>query len=292
MAALSLVSGVAEGGEGVSTSTYRAIAEELRAAILRGDYRPGDTIPKRTELMATYGVSTTTVRQAIAVLRAEGLVAPIRRRGTIVRDRTPVRLSMARHTDVLTSPGDRGPWETACAQLGVPGRTEIVTVDQRPADTQVAGRLGIAEGAPVVYRLQHMYAGEQVGQLQETWLPLNLVEGTPLAGVGKVVGGIYRGLTAIGHPPLSAEESVTSRMPTREEAETLSLDLGSPVLTIDRITRGWDGHALALARAVIAGDRAQLHYHQTFPPHQPGDPMTNTPLPPTGSRRSGSEVPE
>ncbi|MGH3777335.1 MAG: GntR family transcriptional regulator [Pseudonocardiaceae bacterium] len=249
----------------MATSSYREIAGDLRAAILRGDYRPGDTIPKRAELMATYGVSTTTVRQAIALLRTEGLVAPIRRRGTIVRDRTPVRLSVARYTDVLASPGDRGPWETACAQQGVPGRTEIVAVDQRPADRHVAARLGIPEGAPVVYRLQHMYAGEQVGQLQETWLPLTLVEGTPLASAGKVVGGIYRALSAIGHPPVSASESVTSRMPTRAEAETLSLDLGSPVLAIDRITRGHDGHALALAHAVIAGDRVQLHYDQTFP---------------------------
>ncbi|MGH3427531.1 MAG: GntR family transcriptional regulator [Pseudonocardiaceae bacterium] len=249
----------------MSTSTYREIAGNLRAAILRGDYRPGDTIPKRAELMVIYGVSTTTVRQAIAVLRAEGLVAPIRRRGTIVRDRTPVRLSVARYTDVLAGPGDRGPWETACDQLGIPGRTEIVTVDQRPADTHVASRLGIPQGTPVVYRLQHMYAGQQVGQLQETWLPLTLVEGTPLAGAGKVVGGIYRALTTIGHPPASAEESVTSRMPTRAEAETLSLDLGSPVLAIDRITHGQDGHTLALAQAVIAGDRVQLHYNQTFP---------------------------
>ncbi|MGH3718265.1 MAG: UTRA domain-containing protein [Pseudonocardiaceae bacterium] len=140
-----------------------------------------------------------------------------------------------------------------------------MTVDQRPADTHVASRLGIPQGTPVVYRLQHMYAGQQVGQLQETWLPLTLVEGTPLAGAGKVVGGIYRALTTIGHPPASAEESVTSRMPTRAEAETLSLDLGSPVLAIDRITHGQDGHTLALAQAVIAGDRVQLHYNQTFP---------------------------
>jgi DNA-binding GntR family transcriptional regulator len=185
--------------------------------------------------------------------------------GTIVRDRTPVRLSMARYSDVLADPGDRGPWETACAQQGVPGRTEIVTVDRRPADTHVAAQLGIPEGALVVYLLQHMYAGEQVGQLQEAWLPLALVKETPLAAASKIVGGIYRALTATGHPPASAQESVTSRMPTRAEAETLSLDLGSPVLAIDRVTRGQDGHALVLAHAVIAGDRVRLHYDQTFP---------------------------
>lgn len=80
----------------------------------------------------------------------------------------------------------------------------------------------------LVYRRQHMYAGEQVGQLQETWLPQALVDKTTLAAAGKIVGGIYRALTASGAPPASAEESVTSRMPTRAEAETLSLDLGSP----------------------------------------------------------------
>jgi hypothetical protein len=44
------------------------------------------------------------------------------------------------------------------------------------------------------------------------------------------------------------------------------LDLGSPVLAIDRTTYGRDGHPLALAHAVIAGDRAHLHYDHTFPP--------------------------
>lgn len=221
--------------------------------------------------MARYGVSTTTIRQAIALLRTEGLVVPIRRRGTVVRDRTPVRLSVNRHAEVLARPGDRGPWESACAQQGVPGRTEIITVYQRQADVRVAGQLGIPQGAPVVYRRQHMYAGEQVGQVQETWLSLALVEGTALASAGKVVGGIYRALSAIGHPPMAAKETVTARMPTREEADTLSLDLGSPVLALERITWGHGDLVLALTHAVTAGDRVQFQYDQAFPVTPAGD---------------------
>lgn len=180
--------------------------------------------------------------------------------------------------DVLAGPGDRGPWETACDQQGVRGRTDIVTVDQRQADPRIASQLGIPQGAPVIYRRQHMYAGKQIGQLQETWLPLPLVEGTPLAGTAKVVGGIYRALTAIGHSPTTAEEFVTSRMPTREEAETLSLDLGSPVLAIERITRGRDDRVLAVAHAAVAGDRVQLQYGQTFPAATPtGDARPQVP---------------
>ncbi len=246
---------------------YRDVAHDLRVAIARGDYPPGETIPTEVELSAQYGVNRTTARRAVALLRAEGLVAPVRRRGTVVRDRTPVRLSVARYSEVLARPGNRGPWETACEQQNVPPRTEIMSVGQRSADAHLAGQLNTPEGAPVVYRLQHMYAGEQVAQLQETWLPLALAEGTPLASTGKIVGGIYRALTSAGYPPTSAEEFVTSRMPTFDEAETLSLDLGSPVLAIRRLTRGRDGQGLALTHAVLAGDRVELHYDQTF--HQP-----------------------
>jgi GntR family transcriptional regulator len=244
---------------------YRDIADALRAAITRGDYRPGQTIPTLEELQDQYGVGKETVRRAVAVLRTEGLVAPIRRRGTVVRDRTPVRLTVARYRDVLAVPGDLGPWETAAAHQGVPGRTDLISVDQIGADEEVAALLEVQPGTPMVRRLQHMLAGDQVAQIQQTWLPEALVTDTPLASSGKIVGGIYRAMTTLGHPPAAAQETVTSRMPTQEEAETLHLDLGSPLLTVTRVTRNTAGAPLMLTRAVMAGDRVQLVYDQAFP---------------------------
>jgi GntR family transcriptional regulator len=39
---------------------WQDIADTLRDAITRGDYPPGDTIPKETELMATYAAGRET----------------------------------------------------------------------------------------------------------------------------------------------------------------------------------------------------------------------------------------
>ena len=52
---------------------------------------PGSTLPKQDDLAAEFGVNVKTVRNAVALLEAEGLVTPVRRRGTVVRERPPMR---------------------------------------------------------------------------------------------------------------------------------------------------------------------------------------------------------
>jgi GntR family transcriptional regulator len=74
---------------------WHDIADALRDAMTRGDYPPGSTIPKETELMATQGAGREIVRRAVIQLTAEGLVEPVRRRGTVVRVR-PARRPVSR----------------------------------------------------------------------------------------------------------------------------------------------------------------------------------------------------
>lgn len=253
---------------GLTTMTgYRDIADDLRGGITRGEYAPGETVPTLGELQVRYGVGKETARRAVATLRAEGLVVPIRRRGTVVRDRSPVRidLDISRHADVLANPGALGPWEAACTRQGLPGRTNVVSVTEQAAEATLAARMSVPPGTMLVRRRQHLLAGEDVTQIQHTWLPLTLAAGTPLEGGGKITGGLYRTLASLGHAPATATETVTSRMPTREEAETLHLDVGSPVLAVERLTRNRSGTVVALTRAVLVGDRVQLTYGQDLP---------------------------
>lgn len=70
---------------------YRELAGVLRAAIHEGQYAPGSTLPKQDELAAEHGVNIKTVRQAIRLLESEGLVTAVRRRGTVVRSRPPMK---------------------------------------------------------------------------------------------------------------------------------------------------------------------------------------------------------
>jgi len=244
----------------VTTPRYREIADELRQAIKSGAYQPGDVIPKEKELMARYKASRPIVRQAIGLLRDEGLLMTIRRRGTVVR-RPPVRLELSRYNRVLgPERGGLGPWETSCKEQGVPGEMKPISVTQESAACRVAEWLEIPEGETVVRRSRHAIADGQVAQIQDAWYPLDIVEGTPLASAEKVVGGAYRALAAIGHRPSVVTERVIARAATPEEAQTMRLGPSVPVLEIWRQTRDQDGRAVEVLRVVADANRSELLY--------------------------------
>jgi len=52
---------------------YEQVASQLREAILDGALKPGDELPAERELCAQFGVSRTTVREALRALQAQGL---------------------------------------------------------------------------------------------------------------------------------------------------------------------------------------------------------------------------
>lgn len=240
-------------------TAYERVARDLRAAILRGDYAPGETIPRSVDLATRYGLSRWTIRQAIALLEREGLVTPVRRRGTVVRDRRAVRIPWSIYSSA-TAPSTRGPWERACDALGVDGHAELVGVERRGAPADVAAALGVDEGDPVVCRRRHMWARDQVAQVQAAWYPLALVDGTPLAEDATIGGGAYGALAAAGLAPASADVTVTARTPTLDERDVLGLGVGSPVLVVDRVTRDRRGRAVEVLRAVADADRVALVY--------------------------------
>ncbi|MEU0493760.1 GntR family transcriptional regulator [Nocardiopsis sp. NPDC006139] len=239
---------------------YEEVAQDLREAINRGDYKPGETIPHQRKLAEQYGVSLYTVREAVSLLQSEGLITPIRRKGTVVRDRTTVRIPLTRYSKVLAPGGAKGPWEQACADQGVSGHAEVVSVERIAAEESIAEALDVAPGTPVVYRQRHMWAGPQVAQIQKAWMPLALVDGTPLAEEAKVEGGVYGALIALGHSPTATTETVTAQQPTPEDIEVMKLAPSTPVLVIERITYGEDGRVLEVLRSIGDADRVQAVY--------------------------------
>jgi len=55
---------------------YLQVAAQLREAILDGRFAPGDRLPTERELTREFGVSRTSVREALRALEAQGFVAP------------------------------------------------------------------------------------------------------------------------------------------------------------------------------------------------------------------------
>lgn len=63
------------------------VIEAIGRAIVGGTYRPGDLLPREAELTEEHGVSRTSVREAMKVLAAKGLVDIRPKIGTRVRPR-------------------------------------------------------------------------------------------------------------------------------------------------------------------------------------------------------------
>ncbi len=241
---------------------YREIAAALRAAIENGDYQPGSRIPTEHDLAQQYAVSRETIRRALAVLKSAGLLTTATSQGTTV-SRPPVRLFVTRYAAVADPDrpqADLGPWETACAQQGISGRTEVLAVQRVQASPPLAARLHVPEGAELVHRARRMWADDEVAQVQDSWMPAAVVEGTPLADHAKVTGGVYAALSAAGVDLAAVTEEVTARVPTGDEQRRMRLGDAVPVLEIWRITRDGDGRVVEVLRTVANARRSALVY--------------------------------
>ena len=67
-----------------SMPLYTQIRETLRNRILAGTYKSHECMPSENELVAAFGVSRVTVRQALNDLKSEGLIFKIHGKGTFV----------------------------------------------------------------------------------------------------------------------------------------------------------------------------------------------------------------
>jgi GntR family transcriptional regulator len=69
------------------TPVYVQLAELLRERIEAGDLPPGSTLPSESRLGQEYGIGRDAVRNAIALLRSEGMVSTMKGQPTRVRER-------------------------------------------------------------------------------------------------------------------------------------------------------------------------------------------------------------
>lgn len=249
---------------------YRELADVLRDAIQRGEYPPGSTLPKQDEIAAAHEVNIKTVRQAVRVLEAEGLVTPVRRRGTVVRQRPPMRrLGTERYAKskwkfgLVAFAADR---EASGREWKPTDQTQQVRLIQ--ADAEVAAAFGLEEGAPVYERARLVKDGDTPTHTLTSYYRPEDVEGTPIVDpspgpAGR--GGGFAVLTLQGLEPDTMTENVYARMPTKDEAELLQLPAGEPVMILQRQTFTRDGRIVEFARGTHAASRFSWSYTFKIP---------------------------
>ncbi|QYN22723.1 GntR family transcriptional regulator [Amycolatopsis sp. DSM 110486] len=238
---------------------FRQVAADLREKITAGQYAPGEQLPSERELVDAYGVSRPTVREAVNMLRSEGLVTSEHGRGVFVRPPASIQRIGRSRLSREARERNRGAFLADAAARGfTPSSSVKIRFEQ--ADARAAAHLAIDEGTEITVRDRVMRADGLVVQLAVSRLPRQFTRGTAIEEVDTGSGGAYARLEEAGHTLGSFVEHVGARMPTPDEASLLQLADGVPVITVTRVAYGTDGTPLEMNDMVLAADRYELSY--------------------------------
>jgi GntR family transcriptional regulator len=238
---------------------YRQIADQLRNAITRGEFTPGAKLPSERVLMDRYQTSRVTVRQAIAVLGAEGLIDVEHGRGVFVRSRPPLRRLGRERLGRREREAGKGAFLSDAMAAGREASAEV-EVARGVAPPEVAERLHLSQGDQVLIRRRRMLADGKPVQLATSYLPLQLVEGTQIEQADTGTGGTYARLEELGHRLGRFQEDLSARMPLPDEARALRLGAGVPVIRVVRTAFDEQGAPVEVNEMVLAADRYELTY--------------------------------
>jgi DNA-binding GntR family transcriptional regulator len=234
---------------------YLRIAHALSDEIAAGVYRAGDQLPTEPQLRAQYGVSPVTVRRAINILLDRGLVTTTQGKGTFVRsmDMGEAIFRLQEITDVWADDDS----------------VEVQLLEARilPADEQVADKLELATGAPVVflrrlvqrkgmpliYQLEHVTYDER-RPLVEAQLQVTSLEGLLRS---PQVEGVLSGRLTIQAVSLEAEA-----------ANALRVALGSPAFSLEGLFLDFDARPVSWGRFFCRADQFRLTTNMGVTPRQ------------------------
>jgi GntR family transcriptional regulator len=145
----------------IPTPLYYQLLIILKEKIEKGVWKPGDTIPTEQELMEQYGISRSTIRQAILSLVNDGYLHREKSKGTIVSSPN----GRMRFVGSLISFSDE------MDSKKIPHYSHILNQQIIPADEQVAGKFNIKTGSPVYYLKRVRYINERPFLIDEHFIP-------------------------------------------------------------------------------------------------------------------------
>ncbi|MGP7999980.1 MAG: GntR family transcriptional regulator [Streptosporangiaceae bacterium] len=224
-----------------SLPLWYQLAQSLRAAILGAGQDGATRLPTEVALARHYGVSLSTVRQALGALAADGLITRHRRRGTFVN---PAALR-SRALRVLGS-ADAVLAQQASDEVRVLGR------DQVPAAATPAARLGITGPAVLIRRLR-LDGGEPVSYAENYLRPEHAAQISDGDLAQAPVTKLLRDALAL--PLTRIDNEVSARTADAGLAALLQVGVLSPVLLSENVTYAAGSVPVDVARIHYRGDR-------------------------------------
>jgi GntR family transcriptional regulator len=226
------------------------VAQHLEHSIADGALPQGSLLDNEIVMAERLGISRPTMRRAMEQLVDQGLI--VRRRGIgtrVVQPKVRRPLELTSLHDDLSSSGQQP-------------ATAVLRFETVGSDAEVASRLGLDEGAPVVHLERLRSAREQPIARMTNWLPVDVVgfDEEDLA-----TDGLYDLLRRSGVHLHSATQTVGARVATAAEARALGESRGAALLTMERDTLDDKGRIVEFASHLYAASRYSFEINLVSP---------------------------
>lgn len=226
---------------------YYQLVEILSEKIDSGELQPGEPIPSELQLQEQYGISRTTVRQAIARLVVAGKLRTAQGKGTFVAEP-----KVEETVETITSLSQQ------LLSRNIKPGTRVLGLAVMSPSPRVAEALNLSQQSAVVRLERLRLADDEPLGVSVAYLPIDLVPG--LAEKGLNNESLYEVLEGeFGLVLQEADESVSASAATEREAQLLGIPAGAPVLLVTRTTYLADGHPIEHSRTVFRADRYRYY---------------------------------
>lgn len=225
---------------------YQQLRDDLVQRIAAGEWAPGAAIHTEAELSAAYEVSTGTLRKAIDLLVAEGVLTRSQGKGTFVR-RPRFDSSLFRFFRFKSSSGEavRPTARILQRAIAVPedGVRQALQLGPRGKAIHLA-RLRLVDGQPVL--------------AEEIWLPRDGFEALATLAIedfGDLLYPLYERLCS--QVVATARETLRVEQADKAIARTLGIGAGHPVIRVNRVALNFAGKPIECRSTVGAADGFQ-----------------------------------
>ena len=226
---------------------YSQTAEILRSRIAHSVWKQGDRLPSESELCDEFGVSSITMRRAVATLVAEGLLVRLQGKGTFVS---------SDHA-VIQGPPELTSFSQDMRARGWAASARVVALRTERATDRIATKLGLLSGALVSVISRVRLANGQSVAIQTAHVPALLFPGLDKHDFSRQ--SLYEVFERdYGVKPAHATDVYNASVITDAEAAQLQVEPGTPAFRVERMTTDSTGRRIELVDSVIRGDRWTL----------------------------------
>lgn len=218
---------------------YQEIAQELGKQIECGEIAPGDQLPTELELRDQYQASRNTIRDALRQLALKGLVETRPGQGTFAVRQPFVTVLSANGESSLNSVEGNAEFAAIRERDRCP-TASVPRVEVRDARPEIADRLGVPKGSPVITRRQERYVDQAPWSVQTTAYPMELVTlGAEELRVARDItdGAVAYIEQALGITQIGCSDTVEVRQASEEEGRFFRLPDDGRMSLVSVVTR-------------------------------------------------------